>query len=196
MTPGLFAFDYQLETRIVYGENTIERLGDFARDLASHTVLLVTDAGIVASGHAERAARALELARLPVVVFEGVKENPTTRDVEACLEVAKGASIDLIVGLGGGSSLDTAKGCNFLLTNGGRMQDYLGIGKATKPMLPMIAIPTTAGTGSETQSAALITDEITHQKMACLDRKATPRIAVLDPVLTITQPRQVTACTG
>jgi len=104
--------------------------------------------------------------------------------------------VDLIVGLGGGSSMDTAKGCNFLLTNGGRMEDYWGEGKATKPMLPLIAIPTTAGTGSECQSAALITREDTHQKMACLDPKAAARVAILDPELTVSQPNRVAACTG
>src|SRR5438128_10155938 len=92
--------------------------------------------------------------------------------------------------------MDTAKGCNFLLTNGGRVQDYWGAGKASKPMLPLIAIPTTAGTGSECQSAALIADEQTHQKMACLDPKAAARIAILDPELTLSQPQRVTACTG
>src|SRR5207248_9723981 len=91
---------------------------------------------------------------------------------------------------------DTAKGCKFVLTNGGRMQDYWGVGKAKKPMLPLIAIPTTAGTGSECQSAALIVDEQTHQKMACLDRKAAARIAILDPGLTLSQPTRVTACAG
>jgi alcohol dehydrogenase len=100
------------------------------------------------------------------------------------------------VGLGGGSAMDTAKGSNFLLTNGGRMQDYRGVGKATKPMLPLVAIPTTAGTGSECQSAALIVDEQTHQKMACLDPKAAARIAILDPTLTLSQPPRVTACSG
>ena len=102
----------------------------------------------------------------------------------------------MIVGLGGGSAMDTAKGCNFILTNGGRMQDYWGYGKAPKPMRPMIAIPTTAGTGSECQSFTLIADEDSHMKMACGDPKAMPRISILDPTLTITQPRIVTADTG
>jgi alcohol dehydrogenase len=131
-----------------------------------------------------------------VVVFDRVHENPTTRDVDDCVAVARAAGIDSLIGLGGGSSLDTAKGCNFLLTNGGRMQDYWGIGKATRPMLPLIAVPTTAGTGSECQSFALIADAVTHQKMACGDPKAAPRIALLDPALTVSQPRSVTACTG
>jgi alcohol dehydrogenase len=92
--------------------------------------------------------------------------------------------------------MDTAKGCNFLLTNGGRMQDYWGVGLAKSAMLPLIAVPTTAGTGSECQSFALIADEETHQKMACGDAKASPRVAILDPLLTLSQPRHVTACTG
>jgi alcohol dehydrogenase len=116
--------------------------------------------------------------------------------VDDCLTVARAAGIDTIIGLGGGSSMDTAKGCNFLFSNGGRMEDYWGIGKAAKPMLPLIAIPTTAGTGSECQSAALIANEQTHEKMACLDLKAAARIAILDPALTISQPARVTACTG
>jgi alcohol dehydrogenase class IV len=138
----------------------------------------------------------LESAGVEVTLYDQARENPTTQCVDACVAVANAAGIDTIVGLGGGSSMDTAKGCNFLLTNGGRMQDYWGVGKATKPMLPLIAIPTTAGTGSECQSAALIIDEETHQKMACLDPKAAAKIAILDPTLTLSQPLRVTACTG
>jgi alcohol dehydrogenase len=100
------------------------------------------------------------------------------------------------VGLGGGSAMDCAKGINFLYTNGGRMQDYWGLGKASKPMLPMIAVPTTAGTGSEAQSFALISDAETHVKMACGDKKASFKVAILDPELTLTQPALVTALTG
>ena len=92
--------------------------------------------------------------------------------------------------------MDCAKGINFLLTNGGHMAEYRGYGKATKPMLPMIAIPTTAGTGSEAQSYALISDAETHVKMACGDPKAAFRVAVLDPALTVSQPRSITATSG
>jgi alcohol dehydrogenase len=138
----------------------------------------------------------LQAAGLGVVVYDRVRENPTTKDVDQCVAVARQAGTDVLVGLGGGSSMDTAKGCNFILTNGGRMQDYWGVGKAAQPMLPLVAIPTTAGTGSECQSAALIADEHTHQKMACLDPKAAARIAILDPALTVSQPPRVSACTG
>ena len=92
--------------------------------------------------------------------------------------------------------MDTAKGCNFILTDGGRMADYWGVGKATRDMLPLIALPTTAGTGSECQSFALISEDNTHRKMACGDKKALPCITILDPKLTLSQPRMVTACTG
>jgi len=129
-------------------------------------------------------------------VFDGVRENPSTLDVANCVAVAREFQTDFIIGLGGGSSMDTAKGANFLLTNGGRMQDYWGVGKATQPMLPMIAIPTTAGTGSECQCFALISDEVTHAKMACGDPKAAPKVALLDPELTVSMPPRVTILTG
>ena len=116
--------------------------------------------------------------------------------VEAGRVFASTRGVDSIVGLGGGSSLDCAKGINFVLTNGGSMRDYWGFGKASRPMLPMIAIPTTAGTGSEAQSYALISDAVTHVKMACGDPKAAFRAAILDPLLTRSQPREVTATAG
>jgi alcohol dehydrogenase len=191
-----FAFDWQPRTRLVFGPDSLERAGTIARDIGGRRALLVTDPGIAAAGHASRTVGFLEAAGLHVEIYDGVRENPTTVDVARCLEIARAARIDLFVGLGGGSAMDTAKGCNFLLTNGGEMKDYWGVGKATQPMLPLIAIPTTAGTGSECQSAALIADEQTHQKMACLDPKAAARVAILDPLLTISQPARVSACTG
>ncbi len=193
---ALASFDFQSRTRLVFGIGSIGRVGEFAKNLPAKKILLVTDAGIVTAGHAECVQKLLTAEKLSVFVFDQVRENPTTRCVDRCVAFAKANQIDAIVGLGGGSSMDTAKGCNFLLTNGGEMKDYWGVGKATKPMLPLIAIPTTAGTGSECQSAALIADEVTHQKMACLDPKAAARIAILDPALTLSQPPRVTACTG
>lgn len=189
-------FDFQLRTRIVYGEGASARLGELCREYGGARVLLVTDPGIVAAGHAEAGADSIRRAGLEVATFDGVCENPTTREVDAALAVARAARADFLVGLGGGSSMDCAKGVNFLLTNGGRMQDYWGVGKAARPMLPMIAVPATAGTGSEAQSFALISDADTHVKMACGDRKAACRAAVLDPLLTVTCPPKVTAVTG
>lgn len=195
MNPPSTLIDFTLRTRLIFGAGALTRLGELARELGSR-VILVTDPGLVAAGHADAARAVLHDAGLHVTIFDAVHENPTTTDVDACLAVARDANINLIVGLGGGSAMDTAKGCNFLLTNGGRMADYWGVNKATRAMLPMIAVPTTAGTGSECQSFALIADAVTHQKMACGDHKAAPRIALLDPRLTLTQPPRVTACAG
>jgi len=182
--------------RTLFGAGSLRRLGSLAVDESGTRVLLVTDPGIVKAGHVDRAVTSLRDAGVEITVFSGVNENPTIEHVAAGVQIASELGIDFIVGLGGGSSMDAAKGINFILTNGGRMRDYWGIGKATKPMLPLIAVPTTAGTGSEAQSFALITDPDTHQKMACGDEKALPRVAILDPELTATQPRKVAAATG
>jgi alcohol dehydrogenase len=156
----------------------------------------VSDRGVVTAGHTQRGLDSLKRAGVETHLFDGVHENPTTDDVEAGVRLARRFEPQLLVGLGGGSSMDCAKGINFLLTNGGNMDDYRGYGKANNPLLPMIAIPTTAGTGSEAQSYALISDAETHVKMACGDPKAAFRIALLDPVLTVSQPRSITATAG
>lgn len=189
------AFYSPARNRLVYGCGAIERLGELAREYGSR-VLVVSDHGVAEAGHTQQAVDSLEAAGLSVTSFIDVHQNPTTDDVASCLAVTQSADIDLFVGIGGGSAIDTAKGCNFLLTNGGDMHDYWGFGKAAKPMLPLIAVPTTAGTGSECQSFALIAESGSHRKMACGDRKAMAVIALLDPVLTVTQPVMVSACTG
>lgn len=188
-------------TSVVFGPGSLARIGELVAAEGATHVLLVSDPGIVAAGHVARAVEALQRANVKVTVFDGVAENPTTQHVEAGVAVARDAAtrnqpIDMLIGLGGGSSMDCAKGINFLYTNGGKMADYWGVGKATKPMLPMIAAPTTAGTGSEAQSFALISDPDTLQKMACGDKKAACRLAILDPDLTRTQPALVAAMTG
>src|SRR6516162_5019798 len=190
------SFDFQPLTRVVFGPGSLARLGELTRDLGGKRILLVTDPGLEAAGHPQRAVASIKDAGIPVFVFDGVEENPTTRHVDACLAFAKKHAIDFIVAVGGGSSMDCAKGTNVLLSNGGAMADYKGYGKATKPMLPSIGVPTTAGTGSEAQSYALIADDKTHMKMACGDRKAAFKIAILDPEVTVSQPPKVTALTG
>ena len=189
-------FDFQLRTRIVFGEGALARLGDLARELGFTRALIVSDPGIVATGQVARAAAILEAAGVSPRVFHDFDANPDTRMVEAGRAVAAEGHVDSILALGGGSSLDCAKGINFVVTNGGTMRDYWGFGKASRPMLPSIGITTTAGTGSEAQSYAIISDPDTHAKMACGDPKAAFRVAILDPALTVSQPRQVTAIAG
>src|SRR5947209_9377187 len=193
---ALPAFDFQPLTRVVFGPGSLAKLGDLVRELEGMRVLLVTDPGLAAVGHPQRAVESLRGAGREVFVFDAVEENPTTKHVDQALAFARTHRIDFIVAVGGGSSMDCAKGVNFLLTNGGAMSDYMGFGKASKPMLPSIGVPTTSGTGSEGQSFALIADEQTHMKMACGDRKAAFRVAILDPEVTLSQPKKVTAITG
>jgi alcohol dehydrogenase len=190
------AFDFHPTTRIVAGAGSLARLGDLARELGGTRVLVVTDPGLEAAGHPQRALAILEQAGLEARLFDAVEENPTFRHVEVGRAIAKDHKTDLLIAVGGGSSMDCAKGINFVLTNGGTMADYAGFGKATKPMLPSIGVPTTAGTGSEAQSFALIADPETHMKMACGDRKAAFRVTILDPELTASQPARVSALTG
>ncbi len=174
----------------------LARLGEFARSLGGTRALLVTDPGLWGAGHPQRAAESLRKAGVTPFTFDGVKENPTERQVNVGVAFARDHAVDLIVAVGGGSSMDCAKGVNFLLTNGGKMADYKGHNRATKPMLPSIGVPTTTGTGSEAQSYALITDESSHLKMACGDKKAAFRVSILDPEVTLSQPRGVAAVTG
>ena len=189
-------FDFQLRTRLVFGAGTVERLGHIARELRFTKPLLVADPGLLRAGHVERALRLLHAAGVNPVPFHDFDVNPNTAMVERGRAFAAPLGIDAIIGLGGGSSLDCAKGINFLLTNGGAMSDYQGYGKASKPLLPMLAVPTTAGTGSDAQSYAVIADADTGLKMACGDAKATFRVALLDPELTLSQPEGVTSAAG
>jgi alcohol dehydrogenase len=178
------------------GAGALRRLGELARSAGIRRALVVSDQGIVASGYVDRARRSLEAAGLDAFSFHDFSENPDTEMVEAGRRAAAPLGIDGLIGLGGGSSMDCAKGINFVLTNGGSMPDYAGYGKASKPMLPMIAVPTTAGTGSEAQTYALISDAATHVKMACGDPKAGFAAAILDAELTTSQPRPVAAAAG
>jgi len=192
----MIPFDFHPRTRIVFGPDKIDSLGELASEIGARRAIVVSDPGILQAGHTERGVAALKRAGIEAYVFDKVVENPTTENVDAGVEFARRHEPQLIVGLGGGSSMDCAKGINFVYSGGGKMADYWGVGKALKEMLPMIAVPTTAGTGSEAQSFALISDAETHVKMACGDKKASFRIAILDPKLTVTQPRLVTALTG
>jgi alcohol dehydrogenase len=189
-------FEFRGGPRLVVGPGTLGRLGALARELGATRALVTSDPGIVAAGHATAGIRALEAAGLATRLFSDFGENPTTAQIAAGTAAARDFRPDLLVGLGGGSSMDCAKGINFLLSCGGRMQDYKGRGTATGPLLPSIGVPTTAGTGSETQSFALVTDVDTGMKMACGDPRAAFRVAILDVNLTLTQPATVTALTG
>ena len=192
----MLPFDTQSRTRFVFGERSIDRIGQLAAEFKPRSVLVVSDSGIVDAGHFGVAIDRIKESGLQVESFHDFGENPTSAMVDAGVEMAARVKPDLLVGLGGGSSLDCCKGINFVYSCGGTIHDFHGVGKATTDLLPMIAVATTSGTGSEAQSFALISDAQTHAKMPCGDPRAACRIAILDPLLTITQPQRVTALTG
>jgi alcohol dehydrogenase len=193
---------------VIFGSGAAARLGELARKHgARQRVLVVSDTPILNTPPARSAIRSLSAAQLEFEIFDHAEPNPTTETVADALATAGKSPIDVIIGLGGGSAMDCAKGVNLLHSNGGEVADYRGDPdlaklRLRKPLLPMVLVPTTAGTGSEAQSFALISDAKTHMKMACGDRRLPvegglrPRAAILDPDLTRTQPPAVAAATA
>jgi len=192
----MISFDFRPRTRVSFGPGAITRAGQLSRELGFTRTLVVADPGIRGAGHTATLLEALTAERIETFLFDDFGVNPDSAMVEAGAAFARPLGIDSIIGIGGGSSLDCAKGINFVLCNGGSIADYRGYGKAATPLLPMIGIPTTAGTGSEAQSYAVIADAATHMKMACGDPSAAVRVAILDPDLTLTAPRHVSAMAG
>jgi alcohol dehydrogenase len=192
MTP----FDFRPRTRVLFGAGEFSRLGEVARELGGTKCLLVADRGMVDRGYAQEAMRTLKARRMEVVAFHDFTSGPTVEMIDAGAAFAGPHNVNLIVGVGGGSSLDCAKAINFVLSNGGSIRDYWGYGKASKPMLPMIAVPTTSGSGSEGQTYAAVSDPKTNQRLLCGDGKAAFRAAILDPKLTLSMPRALAASTG
>ena len=172
----------------------VDEVGEMVAEHGLRRVLVVTDPGVSAAGHATRVSESLGRAGVTAVRFDGVVSNPSTKVVRACARAAAGC--DGLVAVGGGSSMDCAKGAAFLLAGAARIEDVVGYGKAPAPLLPMFMVPTTAGTGSDAQSFALISDPVTHRKMACGDPSAMATAVFLDPSLTATTPRDVTVQAG
>jgi alcohol dehydrogenase len=178
---------------LLFGRGALGELGRLASELGGRRVLLVSDPGITACGYCATALDSLAAAGLEPRLFDAVEENPTDRNAEQGARVARQHRADLLVGLGGGSAMDCAKAINFLVSGGGELAGYEGFGRAGCEMLPSIGVPTTAGTGSEAQSYALVTSAATHRKMACGDPGARFRTVILDPVLPGSQPPRTAA---
>jgi alcohol dehydrogenase len=182
--------------RVLFGEGRLAELGGITASLGVHRPLVVSDAGLRAAGHLTVAEESLAAAGLEAVSWEGASENPTAAEVALGAEAATAHRADSLVAVGGGSAMDCAKGINFVFTNGGTMADYRGYGRATRSLLPSVGVPTTAGTGSEAQSYAIISDTETHEKMACGDPGASFHTVILDPSLPRSAPPTVAATSG
>lgn len=178
------------------GSGALSDLGAIARERGVRRALITSDPGIAVAGITGRACESLAKDGVRAEVFSDFGENPTESDVARAAEAAGVLRADCLVGVGGGSSLDVAKGAGFLLAGGGRMEDYRGYDKCAHPLPPLIGVPTTAGTGSEAQSYALISRDRDHRKLACGAPSAMFRDVILDPVLLPSAPREVIAATG
>ncbi|MFN7925385.1 MAG: iron-containing alcohol dehydrogenase [Bryobacteraceae bacterium] len=189
-------FRVAARTSVEFGAGAVAQIGTLARQRGFRRTMLAADSGMIAAGYVARVGALLEGEGIAVVPYHEFAENPDSAQLETAAMHRDLRGIDSIVALGGGSSLDFAKGFNFLVTNGGRIHDYHGYDKASKPLLPMIGVPTTTGTGSEAQSYALISDAETHVKMACGAPSAAFSLVILDPELASSQPRSVLAASG
>ena len=180
----------------VLGQGAIDdAIGDI-QSLGFKNALIVTDKPLVDIGIAGDVAEKLSTAGIVSVIFDGVQPNPTVGNVEAGLKLLHENQCDFVISLGGGSPHDCAKGIALVASNGGSIKDYEGVDKSAKPMMPLVAINTTAGTASEMTRFCIITDETRHIKMAIVDKHTTPVMSVNDPELMLKKPPFLTAATG
>ena len=182
--------------RLVSGRGCLESLGGEVERLGGRRVLIVSDAGVAAAGLVEAAAQALRRREMRPSVFAEVEPDPGAPAVEAALEAARGSGAEVIIGLGGGSPMDVAKVVSVMLANPGPLADYFGLGRVPGPGLPLILIPTTAGTGSEATNIAVLSDPGRGVKNGMISEHLFARTAILDPQLTLGLPPAVTAMTG
>lgn len=191
-------WDFYSTERIVFGNGAIQKLDSILQRLKARNILLVTDPGIKNAGIMDKVSFLLEQANYKTVIYDQVVPEPPVESAMDCYEFAKSQmNIDAVVGLGGGSSIDMAKIVALLVAYGGHPLDYYGgENQIPGPIAPLIAIPTTAGTGSEVTSVAVLTDVENNLKIGISDNYLRPTVALLDPVLTLGLPAYVTACSG
>jgi alcohol dehydrogenase class IV len=182
--------------QLLFGRNAVRQLGEVTARLGAKRALLVTDPILTKAGLADRVRAPLSESGVAVEVFSGGEPEPSIKAAEACLAVARSFRPDVLVGLGGGSNLDLSKISATVLAHGGAPRDYVGDDKIPGPVAPLICVPTTAGTGSEVSAAAVLTDTENQIKVGVLSNYLRPRVALVDPLLTVSCPPKVTADSG
>lgn len=196
MSKEFTSFSFILPTRIEFGAGAIEKLPEELSRLGAEKVMLVTDKGIASTDILRCITTLLDGAGKKYDLFDGVEPNPRDENVHAGAEKARGWGSDCLVAVGGGSSIDCAKGISVVAVNGGRVQDYRGVEKVAGKTIPMVAIPTTAGSGSEVTFSSVITDTAEKTKFSFRSTKAAAKVAICDPRLTVSMPAPLTAATG
>lgn len=191
----LTTFSFTLPTRVEFGFGVASRVGEEAAGLGTRT-LVVTDPGVRGAGLVEPVVVALSAAGLPVAVFADVEANPRAETVQRGADICVGVEADVIVAVGGGSAIDAAKAIGLVARHGGTVLDYEGMDVVPGPTIPVIALPTTAGTGSEVTMWAIVTDPASHHKAPVGSIHLAPRVALVDPQLTFSLPPHLTAATA
>jgi len=189
-------FDFILPAKIRYGKGMVKVLGEELRLLKTKKVMIITDIGLVKAGLVNRITDLIQAEGLSFITYDEIEANPKDYNVELASEIARKQSIDTIVAFGGGSPIDAAKAVAVLTKQGGKVRDYQGKGKIKDDCIPLIAIPTTAGTGSEVTFSSVITDTKEKYKFTIKSLAIAAKVAIIDPELTLTVPPMVTAATG
>ena len=189
-------YGYFMPPISLMGIGSYKTVGQQIKAVGAAKALIVTDKGIVGAGICTKITEILDAEEIKYAVFDGAQPNPTVGNVENGFKVFKDNQCDCIISLGGGSPHDCAKGVGLVASNGGSIKDYEGLDKSKKPLVPLIAVNTTAGTASEMTRFAIITDSDRHVKMAIVDWHTTPTIAINDPLLMMGMPPSLTAATG
>lgn len=192
----LAGFSFAVPTRIIYGAGVSKGIDKVMGRIGSGNVLLITDPGVRQAGLTTTIEQALSVSGATVTVFDGVEPNPRDTTVDRAAEAGREAQASAIVAVGGGSVIDTAKAAGILMTSGGKIQDYEGRGRVSRPIPPLVAVPTTAGTGSEVSFSSVITDMERKYKLSVNSPLSAALIALIDPELTVTLPPALTASTG
>ena len=182
--------------KIVLGKGTVKRVGEEAKTFGGSKAMIVTDPGLISAGVVKLVEDALHEAHIEVGIFDKVEAEPSAHIVDECAKRVRQGRCQVVIGLGGGSSLDVSKGAAMMATHPGAILDYLGAETFHKPGLPKILIPTTAGTGSEVTRSVVVADEGDNTKKVISSSLAIPEVAILDPMLTLSMPPDVTANTG
>lgn len=196
MSLGDQVFGYFMPTVNLMGAGAAKKVGEQVKTLGGKHALIVTDVVLNKMGMADTIKGYIEAEGIKVTVYDGAEPNPTDKNVHDGVKVLQDNKCDVIISLGGGSPHDCAKGIGLVAANGGSIREYEGVDKSTKPMVPLIAVNTTAGTASKMTRFCIITDTDRHIKMAIVDWRCTPNVAINDPLLMMAKPAALTAATG
>ncbi len=194
--PGRDYFNFYSAGRIVIGSGVVRRMAQFVETWKLRKVLLVTDKILSRIGVVEQVAGPLRTAGIAVELFDGGEPEPSFAVADQAIAQAKSCAPDAVIGVGGGSNLDLSKIVAVALTHGGHYTDYFGFDKVPGPIMPLVCIPTTAGTGAEVSHAAVLTDVSNRMKISTLSHFIRPALAVVDPMLTLTCPPRASADSG